>query len=234
MTFAEMKSEVELRLGNLQSNDPFYSYIGTWINRASNEFILRVLSRSKMKTGLFPELDDGWITTATTAGTAYVGRPADCLFIHNVYSFDKETGADMDDDTLRYLAEITDRRSYLLRKRSSTSTAAYPRSWHRWGDRVYLDPVPRATKLTQLMVEGFGKESALSSNPDELIMDDIWHPGVVHYSTYLGAEALGDDAERDAALAACDRMIEQTLSIKGRETASNRAKMKIKGDPTGE
>lgn len=232
MNFGTMKSEVGLRLGNLQSEDPFYAYIDDWINRASNEFLLRVISKSNSKTGLFPELEDGWITTATTANQAHVGRPADAIFIHNVYSFDKETGADLDDDALRYLPEITDRRSFLLRQRSATATAAYPRQWHRWGDRIYLDPVPRSGKLTQLLVEGFAKENTLSVDADELVMDDLWHPGVVHYAVYLGAEALGDDMEAEKSLTACDRLIAQTLSIRARETASDRKRVRIKGDPT--
>lgn len=230
MNFLAMKNEVGLRLGNLQSGDPFYGYIDDWINRASNEVIMRSLSKRRKKTNLFPELHDKWIDT-TVAGTSYVGLPNDCLFVHALYSFDSSGVVDEDDDNVQPMGEITWRQYQLLDK--SDTTGAWPRLWLRYGNRIYVHKVPRTSYVTKIAILGFARESALSADADTLVMDTMWHPAVVDYAVYLGAEAIGDDAEADRSLGKCDRQLEQTMSVIGMENESDRFVVNIGGDPTG-
>ena len=95
INFSTMKTRVALRLGNMQSSDPFYTYLGDWVNDAANRVILRALSRNaKRKEGMFPELQSFWRSDATTANVGYIAYPTDCLWIDRLYSFDSSTAAD--------------------------------------------------------------------------------------------------------------------------------------------
>lgn len=226
-----MKNEVGLRLGNLQSSDPFYSYLGNWINRASNEVIMRALSKRRKKTNLFPELFDKW-TEVTVVDQSWLGVPSDCLFVHDLFSYDTATLPDEDDDPVQPMQEIT-WRQYQLLGRDAADAGAYPRLWVRYGARIYFHEVPRSGKTTYVSLLGFAREAALSADADTLKMDAIWHPAVVDYAVYLGAEAMGDDQEADRSIAKCDRQLEQTTGVLGMENQSDRFVVAIKGDPTG-
>ena len=234
INFSTMKTRTALRLGNMQSSDPFYSYLGDWVNTAGNRVILRALSRNpKRKESLLPELQSLWRTDATTNGVGYLAYPDDCLWLNDVYSFDSSSAADESRDQRNVVTEVGSQHVWELLDKT-TSTVGYPRRWRRFSNRIQLHPVPTTAYLTKLLLVGFAKEADLSGNTDVFVMDERWHPAVVDYAVYLGADEMGWTEEAKAALEACDRKLEECISILGRENASDRGVASwVVNDPTG-
>lgn len=231
--FSTMKTRVALRLGNMQSSDPFYSYLGNWVNDAANRVVLRALSRNaKRKEAMFPELQSKWRTDATTNGVEYVSMPSDCLWITDVFSFDDDAAADESRDKRYVMVEVPSQRTWELLDKS-TDTVGYPRRWRRFSTRIQLHPVPTTTYLTKLLVLGFAEESDLSGNTDTFVIDQRWHPAIVDYAVYLGATELGWGDDAEAALKACDRQIMDCVTVLGRENASDTMPRSfVANDPT--
>lgn len=222
INYSTMKTRVALRLGNMQSSDPFYTYLGDWVNDAANRLILRSLSKNaKRKEQMFPELQAKWRSDATSAGVEYVAYPSDCLWITQVYSFDEDTASDESRDKRYAMAEIYSQDQWELLDKS-TSTTGFPRRWRRFSNRIQIHPVPTAAYLTKLLVLGFAEESDLSGSSDTFTIDSKWHPAIIDYAVYIGAKDMGwmDDAKE--ALEACDRQIEECITILGRENASSK------------
>lgn len=233
ITFSSMKTQVALRLGNMQSSDPFYTYLGQWVNGAANRVILRSLGKNpRRKENLFPELQSKWRTDATTSGVEYVALGSDVLWVNRVYSFDSSSAADENRDKRYAMAEIgSDDQWEMLDK--STSTTGYPRRWRRFSNRLQVHPVPSASYLTKLLVLGFAKEADLSGSSDTFNIDSMWHPAIIDMAVYLGAKDMGWVEDANEALMACDRAIEECISILGRENASDRdVRSWVVGDPT--
>lgn len=228
-----MKTKVALRLGNMQSSDPFYSYLGPWVNDAANRVILRALSRnSKRKEAMFPELQEKWRTDATTNGVEYISKPTDCLWINSVFSFDSSSAADESRDPRYVMAEVPSQRTWELLDHT-TSTTGYPRRWRRYGNRIQVHPVPTTAYSSKLLVLGFAKETDLSGSTDTFVIDQLWHPAIVDYAVYIGAKDMGwmDDAKE--ALEACDRQIAECITVLGRENASDvMPRSYVANDPT--
>lgn len=233
INFSTMKTRTALRLGNMQSSDPFYTYLGDWINTAGNRVILRALTRNaKRKESLFPELQAFWRSDATTNGVGYVAYPSDCLWINDVFSFDDPDAADENRDERHIMVEIASQRQWELLDKSTT-TVGFPRRWRRFSNRIQVHPVPTTAYLTKLLVVGFAEESDLSGNTDVFVMDEKWHPAVIDYAVYLGADEMGWTEEAKAALEACDRKLEECISILGRENASDyKIGVEVANDPT--
>ena len=233
INFSTMKTRLALRLGNMQSSDPFYTYLGDWVNDAANRVILRALSRNaRRKEGMFPELQAKWRSDATSAGVEYIAYPSDCLWIDRVYSFDDDAAADESRDKRYAMAEIASQDTWELLDKS-TSTTGYPRRWRRFSNRIQLHPVPTAAYLTKLLVVGFAEEADLSGTTDVFVIDAKWHPAIIDYAVYLGAKDMGWDEDAQAALQACDRQIEECITILGRENASDKdMRSWVVNDPT--
>lgn len=216
INFSTMKTRVALRLGNMQSSDPFYTYLGDWVNDAANRVILRALSRNARRNeSLFPELQALWRTAATTAGVGYVSMPTDLLWLNEVFSFDSSTAADENRDRRYVMVEIGDQQQWEMLDKS-TSTTGYPRRWKRFSERLQIHPVPTSSYLTKMLLVGFAREAELSGSTDTFVIDGLWHPAIIDYAVYRGASEMGwvDDAKE--VLEACDRQIMECVSILGR------------------
>jgi hypothetical protein len=163
----------------------------------------------------------------------YVAYPSDCLWIDNVYSFDSSSAADESRDKRYSMAEIASQDTWELLDKS-TSTVGYPRRWRRFSNRIQLHPVPTTTYLTKLLVLGFAEEADLSGNTDVFTIDAKWHPAIVDYAVYLGAHEMGWVEDAQEALTACDRQIEECVTILGRENSSDKGiRSWVLNDPTG-
>jgi len=228
-----MKTLVALRLGNMQSSDPFYAYLGPWVNAAANRVILRSLSRNaRRKESLFPELQSKWRTDATTSGVEYVTLGSDVLWVNDVFSFDSSSAADENRDKRYVMAEVHSQQQWELLDHS-TSTTGYPRRWRRFSNRLQVHPVPSASYLSKLLVLGFARETDLSGSSDTFTIDQMWHPAIVDMAVYLGAKDMGWTEDANEALMACDHAIEECVTILGRENASDRdVRSWVVNDPT--
>ena len=233
INFSTMKTRVGLRLGNMQSSDPFYTYLGDWVNDAANRVILRALSRNaRRKEAMFPELQKKWRSDATSAGVEYVDYPSNCLWMNQVYSFDSSSAADESRDKRYAMSEVANQDTWELLDKT-TSTTGYPRRWRRYGNRVQIHPVPTASYLTKLLLLGFGEEADLSGSSDVFNMDYKWHPAVIDYAVYLGAKDMGWVEDAKEALEACDRQIAECITVLGRENASDKdIRSWVVNDPT--
>ena len=228
ITFANFKTRLALRLGNLQSGNPFYAYLDEWVNQATNEVILRSVQQTKRASfNLFPELRTPW-TDITVVNTESLQVPNNLLVLHDVFSFDSSDVPDLDDDTRTELAECDSIRTFESLPRGTTYID-WPRIWVRDGNYVKVWPTPRATKLTYLLLRGIKKETDMSANADEPQMNALWHPAVLDYATYLGASERGwhDDAAKW--LAACDKKITQTVDVLGLHNAAGDHAVRIRG-----
>lgn len=238
MQYSEFQTNVALRLANMQTTSPFYTtYISnattpssTWPNQATNQVILRALSKKRRKLNLFPELRDKWISNATTTNdVSYVERPSDCLWVTDLYSFDSASAPDEDTSERHPMVEIQNYRDWELLNKAQTG---YPRLWNRYGDRIQLHPVPDTSYLTYWLVLGIAQESVMSASGDTPVLNVIWHSAVESMAVYIGATAMGWDEDAERALAACDRQIEQSLSISGVEDGMRDIGSEVRGDPT--
>jgi len=233
INFTTMKTRVKLRLGNMQTSDPFETYVDEWVNDAANRVILRALTlNAKSKQNLFPELESKWRTDATTAGTEYIAYPADCLWIDSVFSFDSSTATDENRDPRYVMTEIADQRTWELLDKT-TSTVGQPRRWRRFSNRIQVHPVPDSNNLTKLLIIGFAEESDLSGDTDVFTIDYKWHPAIVDMAVYLGAVEMEWTETAATALMAVDRRLQESISIRGRENASDYMPLsRVMNDPT--
>jgi hypothetical protein len=239
MTFAQFQERLALRLGNLQSSDPFFKYIdpaasggsvdANWINTALNAVLMRTLAKNRRSLNCFPEMREKW-TAITTVNDLRITIPSDLLVAERVYSFDSSDAPDMDDDTVKPMVEVPIHKLDILSR--STSISGYPRLWTRDGDFINFYPTPRTGYTTYLLVRGLRKEPQLVDDADEPLMNTLWHDAVLHYASYLGALELNRVDEAKKWLEACDLHIMQTIDILGLESSSGENVVKIEGDPT--
>jgi hypothetical protein len=229
MNFGVLKTRTALSLGNLQSSDPFYSYLGDWVNSGQRAVVVRTLSKARRSFNLFRELMEKW-TAVTSLNDLRVAVPDDCLVIERVYSFDSSSAPDLDDDTVKLMAEIPISKFDILSR--DTSISGYPRLWSRDGDFINIYPTPRTGKTTYLLVRGVGDVNTLANSGDEPIIKERWHDAILFYACYVGALELNRVDEAQKWLDACDRHIMQTIDILGLESSSGENVVKIEGDPT--
>jgi hypothetical protein len=229
MNYLVLKTRTALNLGSMQSSDPFYTYLGSYVNSAQRAVVTRTLSKARRSFNLFRELVDKW-TAITTVNDLRVSVPPDLLVVERVYSFDSTDVPDLDDDTAKPMAEIPLNKFDILSR--DTSISGYPRLWSRDGDYISVYPTPRTGKTTYLMLRGIGDVNALSADLDEPIIKERWHDAILFYACYLGALELNRVDEAQKWLDACDRHIMQTIDIMGLESSSGENVVRIEGDPT--
>jgi hypothetical protein len=229
MDFSTLKTRTALNLGNLQSSDPFYTYLGSWVNSAQRAVVTRTLSKGRRSFNLFRELMEKF-SAVTSVNDLRVAVPDECLVVERVYSFDSSAVPDLDDDTVKPVVEIPIHKFDILSR--DTSISGYPRLWSRDGDFINVYPTPRTGYTTCLLLRGIGDVNALSDNADEPIIKERWHDAILFYACYLGALELNRVDEAQKWLDACDRHIMQTIDILGLESSSGESVVKIEGDPT--
>ena len=230
INFGTMTDMVAARLGNMDAtSDPlFEAYLGAWVNEAGNAVVLRALDKSRYKYGIFPELEDKWIVDSTTNDVSYVARPDDLIILTGMYSFDLASGA-TENSPRHLMTKIENDRKYEM---MSKTQEGWPRQYRRYGNRVYIYPLPATGYLSQTLMLGLAKENTLSADGDTFVTEGIWHPAVVDYATFVGASWLGWFEEASAAVAMCDQKLENSISIRAYELQSQNSARKIKGDPT--
>ncbi len=232
MNFLEMKTEVALTLGNMQTGDPFYASIGSWVNRAVQQVEIMAIGGNKGNLNLYPQLRTSWMSPITIAGVNYFDLPTNKLAITSISSYDKATAVDRGVDKARPLYK--DRIENIDLSQKGTNYG-YPRRWAFEAGRVYIHPTPSSTPTeyrTYLLAHGYKKDSTLVSDADSPLVDSIWHESFVQYASYVGAVKLGWDG--DEYMKAAQVIIGTATDTAGLEDGNDDSVINLEGMATQE
>lgn len=229
MDFQTFKTRLALNIGNMQSSDPSYAYLGAFVNTATNQVILRATSKYK-SLALFPELETYW-TDVTALGVNNLDVPSDCLIVHEFRSFDDPDNPNLNTDRT-FPVDWRDFSTFQTLDKAST-VEGYPRTWTKRGNKIFIHPTPSANYLSYVMLVGVMKEPAMTAATDAPRCADIWHEAILDYASYLAAKARGWDSRMAIFLAACDQNISNVIDILGINKARYEdVVIQIAGDPT--
>src|SRR5688572_14607457 len=191
-----METRVLLACNNMQSSDPWADYIRDHINEAANAVILLAISRDRRNVNLFPELRQRRWYDVTVNAQGYLDRPSSLLVLDSVSQTRTTTAYDPSRHTEYPVIEETDQARFALLDKSSTTTG-YPQIFHDAATQILLWPTPTTAYLTQVVVRGMRKETALTLDAETFQMNELFHPVIIDYATYLTMQRMGlDEAEK--------------------------------------
>lgn len=222
-----MKTRVALNCGNMQSNDPHYTYLGDVVNEAANAVILMAVAGERKNLNSFQRLRNRRYYDTTVNAQGYLTKPDDILVVDSV-TYTKSTSAYDPSRHREYsIYEETDQERFGLLDKASTRVG-YPQIWCEASTQVLLWPTPTTAYLTQIVLRGIKKEAALANANDTFDMEDIWHPVVIQYATYLMMQNLGwDDA--DKWLARAEKRVTQIVDLLGLSNRRDRFRWEVAG-----
>ena len=224
-----MKLRVARNLTNLQSSHPIYSNdLQGFINEASNRVVLMAMAKDRRGFNLFPELRNVQFEDITVNNQDYLAIPANMLVLDSI-SITKNSAAYASASQTEY--PVYEEPDVQLFNQMNKAQTGYPTRWTRKGARVYFWPTPTTAYVTRVVFRGTRREADLSADGDTLTMDYIWHPAVVDYASYLGAQALGWKDDADRWLEACQRKVTETANLVGLERMKNESSIEIAGTP---
>ena len=227
ITFSAMKARVALNAGNLQTGDPHYGYVDDVVNEAANAVILMAVSKDKRNINSFQRLRNRRYADVTVDAQGYMTKPDDLLVVDSV-TYTKSTSTYNPSRHTEYpITEEPDQARFALLDKTST-TVGYPQIWCEASTQILLWPTPTTAYLTQVVVRGIKKEAALSNDNDTFDMEDIWHPVVVQYATYLMLQNLGHD-DADKWLARAEKRMTQIVDLLGLSNRRDRFRTQIAG-----
>lgn len=229
ITFANLKLRTARQLGNLPSSHPLYSNdLGAFVNEASNRVVLMATAKDRRGANIFPELRNFSTSAITVNATDEVTIPATILVLESLNITKSSAAYSAATQTEYPIFEESD--SQLFGQFSKTQVG-YPQRWMRSGATVKLWPTPTTAYLTRVVFRGIRREADLSADGDVLTMDYIWHPAVIDYACYLGANALGWDEDAKKWLSACEKKVTECLNLVGLERTKNNSRIEIGGTP---
>lgn len=229
MDFNTCKTRAALNCGNMQSSDPFYTYLGDYVNAALNAMVLRSLTKARVNLNLFPELRTDW-TEITIVDQNYLALPSNLLVVDSVLSFDSSTAPTMATSAQTPMTYLSWRDFQNLPK--ETTVTGYPRIWTRYNNRLYIWPTPRTGYTSYIHLLGLKKEPELSGATDSPAIPELWHDAWLYMACYKICvdKGWGEDATRF--LVACDTEITQSIDLVGLDNAQKHGRIRIEGDPT--
>jgi hypothetical protein len=225
--FSTMKTRVALNVGNMQSSDPWYSYLGDFINEASNRVVLTAVSKDRRAGNCFPSLKTGRWYDVTVNNQGYLTLPTTLLALDSV-TCTRSTSAYNPSSSTEYPVIETDTAKFSLFPKDATG---WPAQWVRSGTQILIWPTPTTDYLSQIVVRGMRREADLSNNADVLTMDPMWHPTVIKCATALVMEARGWDDQAPIWWGAVDRDVTSTLNLLGLERLRDNSRVTIAGAP---
>ena len=156
---------------NLGQRTDIASYLDNWVNQAyldlttKNKFWdLKVPSNFD-----YPELRTS-TTKSTTAGTAYVTTPTDCLYIRHIHN----DTSDMKLDKIKFMEYVRDT------GRAATSSRSKPLQWIRDGSNIYLYPTPDATYTLSVY---YRKKPAVLTAGAKTVVGSEWDEPILWLAT---------------------------------------------------
>lgn len=162
-TYAEMKADLTLELGQRTDLTSAPLSAGDWINVAyltlttSNQFFGFKLP----KYFRFPELDTTSSAT-TVAGTDHVATPADALIVYTIHDTTNDTK----------LSGIRFREFVEKTGRATTASRSKPLYWQRYGANLKLYPTPDAAYALTIFYRK--RPAELSGASDVTILGAEW------------------------------------------------------------
>lgn len=229
ITNANMKLRVMRNLSNAQSSHPVISNdLQAFINEAANRVVLMAAAKDRRAANIFPELRNFGTSGITVNAQDTLAIPATILVLESV-NITKSTSAYASGTQTEYpVYEMPDAQMF---GQLNKTTTGYPTQWIRSGANILLWPTPTTAYLTRVVFRGIRRESDLSQDADVLTMDYIWHPAVIDYASYLGANELGWDDDAQKWLNACEKKVTECLNLVGLERQKNNTSIEIGGMP---
>jgi hypothetical protein len=224
-----MKTRVALACNNLQSSDPWNTYIGDHVNEAANAVLLLAIARDRRNVNLFPELRKRRWYDVTVNAQGYLDRPSSLLVLDSVSYTKTTTTYDPSRHTEYPVIEEPDQARFGLLDKT-TSTVGYPQIFHDAATQILLWPTPTTAYLTQVVVRGMRKETALTLDAQTFNMNEMFHPVIIDYATYLTMQRMGLD-EAEKFLTAAEKRLTQTINLLGLSNRLDRSRITVAGTP---
>lgn len=223
--FSTMKTRVQLNVGNMQTSDPFYTYVGDQINEASNRVLLMAVAKDRRAMNSFPELKTRRWVDVTLNNQGYLQLPTTLLVLDSV-TCTRSTATYNASTTTEYPMTEATVDNFALYDRTATG---WPSQWVRSGISLLIYPTPTTAYLSQIVLRGIRQEADLSGNADVLTMDPKWHPTVIKAATAIAMEARGwhDDAAKWWDMV--ERDVTSTINLVGLERVKDSVKVSIAG-----
>lgn len=226
ITFGTMKTRVALACGNMPSSDPWYTYLGDHVNEAANAIVLLSVQADRRNINLFPELRNRRWTDITVNNQGYLLKPTDALIIDSVTSTHLTTAYNASTDKEYPVVEEPDQFRFGLFDKTSQN---WPQIWCEASTSILLWPTPVTAYLTYVVLRGIRKETALTAASDTFQMNEVFHPVVIDYATYLMMRRMGWHDEAEKFLSACQDRLTNTANVLGLQNKRNRTRIRIAG-----
>lgn len=226
--FSVMKTRVALNCGNMQTNDPHYSYVDENVNDSANAIVLMAISKDKRNVNCFPELQNRRWHDVTVNNQGYLDKPSTLLVLDSVSMTKTTTSYDPSRHTEYPVIEEPDQSVFGQFDKASTTTG-YPTRWCEASNSILLWPTPTTAFLTRVVLRGIREESTLSSDSDTLTMNARWHPVVIEYATHLTWKQMGEHEEAEKWLVSTEKRMTQVIDLYGLSKRKNRTQIMIAG-----
>lgn len=232
MTNAQMKAEVRRMLGNMQTSDPFYADVQTWVNRGIQDVVLIGVQGASSGTDLFPELRCAWKSTLSANGINHQPLPDDKILITSMGSFDKSSAVDTNVDRALPMNYVTPEVFELLVK--DGTRVGWPRIWTMRGRDFYYHPTPVSTPIdyrTFMLLHGIERDPYpdLSADGDVPKISSLWHDVCVTRAAAIGARRKNWIDRADSWDAEVGRRLGFSTDIGARQDAAHSLTVHIDG-----
>lgn len=178
--YDRLRAELKLRLGQRTDFATGTDWFGRWINNGYLNLCTRNRFHGLKRNFDFPEMETRSSAT-TTAGTAYVSTPTDCLVIRDVFHY-------TDDVVLVHIGWD----EYVKRTgKATTASRGVPTEWVRSGSYIYLYPTPDVSTDT-LYIYYRKRPTLLSSGTDVSALGAEWDEVIVRMAACQVWLQLGD------------------------------------------
>ncbi len=178
--YDRLKAELKLRHGQRTDWATGTDWYGRWINNAYLTLCTRNRFWGLKRNFDFPELETRSSAT-TTAGTAYVSVPTDCLVIRDVFHYTDD----------RRLSPIGWDEYVIATGKATTASRGSPTEWVRSGAYIYLLPTPDASTDT-LYIYYRKRPTLLSSGTDVTALGAEWDEIIVRMAACQSFLQVGD------------------------------------------
>lgn len=173
--FSDMVADLKLQFGNRNDLETPTNWYQKWINTAYLALTCRNTFFGEYKfRPYFPQLEAS-TTATTTAGTAYVAVPTDCLVLRRLFNT-------TDDAFLKWISN-----DEYIRKtgRATTASRGTPTQYTRMGSYIYLSPTPVAS-TTSLTIHYRKVPAVLSDDADTTAIGPEWDDAIVKLAAIQG------------------------------------------------
>jgi len=173
LTLTEFTTYIKFNFGNNDAWSTPTDYYTIWFNRAYNRLTTQDMLLGVKRRFYFPQLETS-ANADTVDGVAYIGVPADCLVIRDLY----------DTENYRRLASITPRTYLSYTDRADTTAEGEPTEWVRQAAYLYLHPTPDDAYTINVHYRQI--PAALSSGASTTAIGAEWDDVLITLASYIG------------------------------------------------